>query len=81
MCIVQFTQEPKDDKDEDNCKKINEFLNNPRSATNHNAAQSSGSSSGKATPGTAASMMNNLPPEILQGLGCWYLEIIPLLCT
>ena len=54
--IIICIKEPKTDKDEDHCKKVNEYLNNPPTP---------GSSRG----GTGAAGLAGIPAELAAGLG------------
>jgi len=55
-----WLQEPKTDKDDDNCRKLNEVLNNPPTP---------GSARGGAGGGSGLSGIPGLPPELAAGLG------------
>lgn len=57
-----WMQEPKDDKDEEYCNKINEYINNPP------APGSRGTGSGGLSPASALADLSSLPDGDLQGL-------------
>ena len=62
-CFILIFQEPKTDKDEENCKKVNEYLNKPPTPG------SSRGTSGGAGGGGGLGALGGLPPELAAGLG------------
>eukprot|EP00670_Eutreptiella_braarudii_P003613 CAMPEP_0174302734 /NCGR_PEP_ID=MMETSP0809-20121228/59783_1 /TAXON_ID=73025 ORGANISM="Eutreptiella gymnastica-like, Strain CCMP1594" /NCGR_SAMPLE_ID=MMETSP0809 /ASSEMBLY_ACC=CAM_ASM_000658 /LENGTH=373 /DNA_ID=CAMNT_0015408657 /DNA_START=26 /DNA_END=1147 /DNA_ORIENTATION=- len=68
--IFYWVQEPKEDKDEENCEKINQFINNPPPLRGGNSAAGGGqeAASGAGGSSSAPGMLGQLDRNQLMGL-------------
>lgn len=82
MCYISlyFSQEPKDEKDEEHCRKVNDFLNNPPPQSNGGGSNTRNSNISAALQGLPESDMQGLlgninQNDLMQLLGEFFITI------